>query len=50
MTTKYNLKLSSLQLTTKCNTKGYVKHRGWRVLTGLPETFIPRKPDKRTNS
>ena len=37
-----------LMRTVGCNTKGYITHKGWRILTGDPECCKPRKIDKRT--
>jgi len=39
---------SNLRSARGCNTKGYNKYKGWRILTGEPEYCKSRKIDKRT--
>jgi len=39
---------SNLRKAVGCGVKGYLKFKGWRILTGEPEYFKPRKIDKRT--
>jgi hypothetical protein len=39
---------SGLRKAKGCSTKGYYKHKGWRILTDEPEYLTPRKVDKRT--
>jgi len=51
LTQKYseqNLHPRNLRKATGCGVKGYIKFKGWRILTGEPEYFKPRKIDKRT--
>ena len=51
LTQKYseqNLHPSNLRKATGCGVKGYIKFKGWRILTGEPEYFKSRKIDKRT--
>lgn len=51
MSIKYanqKLDISNLRKAQGCNTKGYNRHKGWRILTGEPEYFKQRKIDKRT--
>ena len=51
LTQKYldqNLHPSNLRKAVGCGVKGYIKFKGWRILTGEPEYFKPRKIDKRT--
>lgn len=42
------LQPSNLRKAFGCNVKGYIKTKGWRILTGEPEFIKPRKIDKRT--
>lgn len=38
----------NLRKSHGCSTIGYLKYKGWRILTGEPEYLKPRKIDKRT--
>jgi hypothetical protein len=42
------LQPSNLRKAIGCGVKGYIKSKGWRILTGEPEYIKPRKIDKRT--
>ena len=51
MSLKYayqKLDISNLRKTQGCNTRGYIRYKGWRILTGDPEFCTQRKIDKRT--
>lgn len=51
MSIKYanqKLDISNLRKAQGCNTKGYNRYKGWRILTGEPEYYKQRKIDKRT--
>jgi hypothetical protein len=43
-----NLCPSNLRGAQGCNTRGYIRYKGWRILTGEPEYRTRRKIDKRT--
>ena len=42
------LDVSNLRKAQGCGTQGYIRHKGWRILTGDPEYRKQRKIDKRT--
>ena len=42
------LDISNLRKAQGCNTQGYIRYKGWRILTGEPEFRKQRKIDKRT--
>jgi hypothetical protein len=44
-----NLDPSNLRGARGCSTKGYKKHKGWRINNNELEYFKSRKPDKRTH-
>jgi hypothetical protein len=39
----HNLDRDKLQRAVGCGTRGYKKHRGWRILTKEPEVFVANK-------